>query len=171
MHIDYLSDHPSLVPALARWHQAQWSYLSPGRTIEQRMATLRAHLYAAQIPTSFVALSGDILLGGAGLIAHDMDTRMDLSPWLACVYVAPEHRRQGIGTALVQRVVQEVRALGGDTLHLFTPDKEAFYARLGWSVVERTQYRGHQVVVMALLGIPQRPGSRCDSSEQTPTGA
>lgn len=170
MRIDYLADHLTYVPILARWHYAQWSTLEPGLTVEQWEARLQSHS-RKQIPTTFIAYSGEILLGSASLIAHDMDTRMDLSPWLACVYVAPEHRRQGIGTALVQRVVQEVRALGGDTLHLFTPDKEAFYARLGWSVVERTQYRGHQVVVMALLGIPQRPGSRCDSSEQTPTGA
>ena len=160
MRIEYLADHPSLIPTLARWHQDQWSYLSPGRTMEQRVATLQAHLRPAQIPTSFVALSGDTLLGGAGLIAHDMDTRMDLSPWLACVYVTPEHRRRGIGTALVQRVVHEARALDVDTLYLFTPDKEEFYARLGWSVIERTRYHGCQVVVMALQGILQQPGKR-----------
>ena len=160
MRIEYLADHPALVPTLARWHQGQWSYLSPGRTIAQRETALQAHLRPAQIPTSVVALSEDTLLGGAALISHDMDTRMDLSPWLACVYVAPEYRRQGVGTALVQRVVHEARALGVDTLHLFTPDKEAFYARLGWSVIERTRYCGCQVVVMALQGILQQPDER-----------
>ena len=64
----------------------------------------------------------------------------------------------------MQRVVQEARALGFDTLHLFTPDKEAFYARLGWSVLERTCYRGHQVVVMALRGILAGAGSQPDSA-------
>ena len=75
---------------------------------------------------------------------------MDLSPWLASVYVTPEHRSRGIGTALVQRVIEEAVGLSVETLYLFTPDREGFYASLGWSVVERTEYRGQKVVIMAL---------------------
>ena len=71
------------------------------------------------------------MVGSASLIAQDMDTRPELSPWLASVYVAAEHRRQGIGSALVRRVAQEAAALGVETLYLFTPDQEHFYARLG----------------------------------------
>jgi GNAT superfamily N-acetyltransferase len=143
-------DHPELIPTLARWHHAQWSYLDVGLTAEQRASRLGAHLGRTQIPTTFVALSGKTLIGSASLIAQDMDTRMDLSPWLASVYVAPEHRRQGVGTALVQRVAQEAASLQVVEIYLFTPDKEQFYARRGWSVVERTLYRGYRVVVMSL---------------------
>lgn len=150
VHIAYLADHPAFIPTLARWHHAQWSYLDVGVSVEQRAVRLQAHLGRRQIPTTFVVLRRDTLLGSASLIAHDMDTRMDLSPWLASVYVAPEHRGQGMGTALVRRVVEEAKALGVETLYLFTPDKEGFYARLGWSVLERASYRGTQVVVMAL---------------------
>ena len=96
------------------------------------------------------SLSRGILLGSASLVAHDMDTRMDLSPWLARVYVTPEHRSRGVGTALVQRVLEETIELGVETLYLFTPDREEFYASLGWSVVERTEYRGQKVVIMAM---------------------
>ena len=150
MRIAYLADHPDWIPTLARWHQAQWNYLDAGVSVEQRMACLRTHLGRRQIPTTFVALDSGTLLGSASLIAHDMDTRMDLWPWLASVYVAPAHRRHGVGTALVRRAVEEARALEVGRLYLFTPDKEGFYARLGWSVLERIAYRGYQVVVMAL---------------------
>jgi GNAT superfamily N-acetyltransferase len=150
VHIAYLADRPAFIPTLARWHHAQWSYLDVGVSAEQRAVRLQAHLGRRQIPTTFVALRGDTLLGSASLIAHDMDTRMDLSPWLASVYVAPEHRGRGVGTALVRRVVEEAKALEVETLYLFTPDKEGFYAHLGWSVLDRTSYRGYQVAVMAL---------------------
>jgi hypothetical protein len=33
-------------------------------------------------------------------------------------------------------------------LYLFTPDQEQFYARLGWLVIDHTEYRGQQVVIM-----------------------
>jgi N-acetylglutamate synthase-like GNAT family acetyltransferase len=75
---------------------------------------------------------------------------MELTPWLGGVYVAPDHRRQGIGSALVTRAVDEARKLSVERLYLYTADQERFYARLGWSVVEQCQYRGQGVVVMTL---------------------
>jgi N-acetylglutamate synthase-like GNAT family acetyltransferase len=97
-----------------------------------------------------VALSDETLLGSASLIAHDMDTRMDLSPWLASVYVTPAYRDRGLGSTLVRRIASEAATLGFERLYLFTPDRERFYARLGWTVLERTVYRGYDQVVMVL---------------------
>jgi N-acetylglutamate synthase-like GNAT family acetyltransferase len=77
-----------------------------------------------------------------------MPTRRELFPWLASVYVAPAHRRQGIGSLLVRRVEQEALALGFGTLYLFTPDRETYYAHLGWTVLEHTEYMGEKVVIM-----------------------
>lgn len=102
------------------------------------------------IPITFVAMSEDVLLGSASLIAHDMDTRMDLSPWLASVYVAPRHRNQGVGSALAESAVKEAKELAVKTLYLFTPDRVEFYLRLGWSVFERTEYRGENETIMSL---------------------
>jgi predicted N-acetyltransferase YhbS len=91
-----------------------------------------------------------VLLGSAMLIAHDMDTRMEWSPWLAGVFVAPDYRQQGIGIELVRRVVQDASALRvRRRLYLYTPGVEQFYSRHGWSVVEPTNYRGADVVVMS----------------------
>ncbi|MCI0529440.1 MAG: GNAT family N-acetyltransferase, partial [Nitrospira sp.] len=135
---------------LAQWHHAEWSSLNPGDSVGRRIARLQSQKGRRQIPTTFIALRGETLLGSASLIAHDMDTRMGFSPWLASVYVAPEYRRSGVGSALVQRVVEEARALGVKLLYLFTTNKESFYARLGWSVLERTEYRGKPVVIMTI---------------------
>lgn len=150
MHISYLAEHPHLIPALAEWHHAEWAHLNPGDTVEARISRMQKLLAKEQVPTAFVALQGETLLGSASLIDNDMDTRKDLWPWLASVYVAPEFRDRGVGSALVQRVVDEARGLGVETLYLFTPDRESLYARIGWKVIERTEYRGEQVVVMEL---------------------
>ena len=71
------------------------------------------------------------------------------SPWLADVFVAPNHRRHRVGAALVRRAVDDATALGVRRLYLYTPNTELFYSRLGWSLVERTRYRGTDVVVMS----------------------
>jgi GNAT superfamily N-acetyltransferase len=150
MEIAYLADHPHLIPVLADWHHQQWRHYNPGDTVAKRIGRMREQLGRRQIPTTFVALAGEAVMGSASLVAHDMHNRSNLTPWLASVYVAPEHRRQGVGSALVERVVQEARAIGVETLYLFTPDREAWYVALGWSVQERTEYMGAPAVIMTL---------------------
>ena len=150
MVIEYLADHPDRLATLARWHHEEWHHLNPGDTVEKRQARMNAHLAKRQIPTTFVALDGDVLVGSACLLADDMHQHRDLTPWLASVFVATEQRGRGVGSALVGRVVEEARALGVEALYLYTPDRERFYARMGWSVLERTEYMGAQVVIMSI---------------------
>jgi GNAT superfamily N-acetyltransferase len=148
--IDYLANHQAFIPELARLHFAEWSSLRPGEPLEGRMQRLQASCGHASIPTVIVAFNGAALLGSAMLTAQDVDTKMDLSPWLAGVFVAGEHRRKGIGSALVARIVEESRAMGVPRLYLYTPKAERLYARLGWNVLERTTYREMDVVIMTL---------------------
>jgi len=149
MHIDFLADHPEFISTLARWHYEEWAYLRPGDSFENRVTRLRATCGRGEIPTVFVAISDGRLLGSAMLIAHDMDTRMELTPWLAGVFVAPDYRRRGIGSALVERVIGCAATLGVRRLYLYTPGAEQMYLRLGWSAIERTNYRGADVAVMS----------------------
>jgi len=149
MRIDYLSEHPGFIPTLARWHQEEWAHFSSHRTVEGRIECYRGFGRRA-VPTAFVAYEGSEPMGSANLVAHDMETRMQLTPWLASVYVSPGFRRRGIATGLCERVVEEARALGFEKLYLFTPDQEAFYARRGWKTLERVEYRRCMVVIMSI---------------------
>jgi N-acetylglutamate synthase-like GNAT family acetyltransferase len=101
-----------------------------------------------------IAILDNELLGSASLIEHDMDSRFDLTPWLAGVFVAPQHRRQGIGAALVRRVMDEAASLRISKLYLYTVESTAFYANLGWSPVEKTRYREQEVSIMSLSTTP-----------------
>ena len=149
MQIEFLADYPEYISELARLHFEEWSYLYPGESLEGRTARLRSSCGRNAIPSVVVALEDGELLGSAMLVAYDMDTRMELSPWLAGVFVAPDQRRHGIGAALVRRAVGDATTLGVRRLYLYTPSTELFYSRLGWSLVERTRYRGTDVVVLS----------------------
>jgi GNAT superfamily N-acetyltransferase len=151
MRIEYLADHEELIPELARLHFAEWGHLRPEETLEGRTRRLRDYCGRGGIPTVLVALAGPALCGSAMLIAHDMDTREDLTPWLAGVYVLPAHRHRGYGSALVAAVVHEAAAIGVERLYLYTPDAAKFYARLGWSSLGDAEYRGQHVVIMSKL--------------------
>lgn len=149
MQIINLKEVPHHLETLAGWHHAQWSYLNPDRTLAERIDRMREHLVTDFIPTTFVTAK-DNLFGSAAIIECDMDTRKELSPWLASVYVAPEFRRQGIGSKLVLHVMERAKDNNIKTLYLYTPDREAFYCRLGWSRLEKTDYHGYPVTIMGV---------------------
>ncbi len=149
MQIGDLFDHQEFIPTLAQWHHNEWSYLRPGDSVQARIKRLHDCCGRDGLPAAVVAFTDGTVLGSAMLVAHDMDTRPDLSPWLAGVFVAPEHRRRGIGAALVRGIIEDANLLGFQRLYLYTPSTEQFYARLGWSAVEWTSYRGVDVVVMS----------------------
>jgi predicted N-acetyltransferase YhbS len=147
--IEHLADHPQHLAALAAWHQAQFGYLNTSVTVEQRMERLRASAQKGKLPMTFVAVCEGQLLGSASLLPQTI-THSHLSPWLSSVYVAPDHRNKGIGSALVRHVVQEAAGMGMDKVYLFTPNSEALYARLGWKALEHTEYQGHRLTIMCI---------------------
>lgn len=148
MDIAYLADHKEVIPALARWFYQEWAYLHPDRTLEDVERLIGERTNTTKIPVALVAFEGGELLGTVCLKVHDMDTRLDLTPWLAGLYVAAPWRRKGIGTALVSAIEKKAHELQVEKLYLFTPESEGFYSRLGWHVYERTEYHGHPATIM-----------------------
>jgi GNAT superfamily N-acetyltransferase len=84
------------------------------------------------------------------LAAEDLDSRRDLTPWLAGVFVLPEYRRRGHASALVRHVEGVAREGGFGTLWLYTSSAAGLYARLGWAMAgfEREWQRGVEVALM-----------------------
>jgi GNAT superfamily N-acetyltransferase len=157
MNIEYLADRPEFVPTLARWHYQEWANLRPGDSMEARILRLQGWCGRGRVPLTVIALSDDKLLGSASLIEHDMDSRLELTPWLAGVFVAPKHRRKGVGATLVRRILDEATSLHVSRLYLYTVDSTSFYANLGWSVLEHTAYRGKEVSIMSYSTITTKP--------------
>ncbi|WP_244272242.1 GNAT family N-acetyltransferase [Halomonas aestuarii] len=152
-----MADHHEIVrlgadsPHLARvaaWQHAEWAHLSPGETLASRRAALRGECGPAGIPSVFLALALGRPVGTASLVAHDLDPRPALSPWLASVYVLPEWRGQGIASGLVRRVEAEAAGNRIGRLYLFTPDQQALYRRLGWQDHETLVHHGETVTLM-----------------------
>jgi GNAT superfamily N-acetyltransferase len=146
--IDDLIDHPEAIPTLARWHHDQWHRVTPHLSIADRIAGFRARMNRKHVPCGFVAIMDGDIVGMACLVAHDMETRPELTPWLATVLVARSYRERGIGSSLSERVVEEAGSLGFAKLYLVTFDKVRFYARLGWTELERTTYLGLPATIM-----------------------
>jgi len=148
MKIAYLADHPQYVPTVSKWITDEWGRESPGMTQESIEEKFRSYLNRNVIPLTLLAMVENQPVGTASLVFHDMQDRQELSPWLAAVYVLPEYRGKGIGSKLVKVIELLSASLDVEQLYLFTPDRESFYARMNWTVLERTSFREKDVVIM-----------------------
>lgn len=137
-----------MMPTVARWLFEQFGHLNPGASIERSERRMAARLNTEGCPVAFVSLDGDMPTGTASLVANDLEERQDLHPWLAGLYVVPGYRHRGIGEELVIAVLDHAKRLGCGHLYLFTPNRQAFFGRLGWRELERLTHHGVEVSVM-----------------------
>ena len=98
-----------------------------------------------RLPLTLVALHDGLLVGMVSLKFHDME-RPDLDPWLGGLLVLPEWRKRGMGTMLMHHATKEARKLNVARLYLWTHSAEGLYRKLGWQIVERTEYFGKNAV-------------------------
>lgn len=148
MKIAYLANHQNVIPTLSDWFFREWAYLHPDRTEDDVTKLISERTNKDRIPLALVAFEGDELVGTVCLKINDMDTKPELTPWLAGLYVKESWRRKGVGSTLVKAIEEKALDLGVNHLFLYTPASEHFYARLGWCVMGRENYHNIPVTVM-----------------------
>jgi GNAT superfamily N-acetyltransferase len=143
--IEYLADHEELAPVLAEWHHGDEGDRTP---LDFWIRAHEAEARGRTVPTAWVAFAEDVPVGCVSLIRSNMDTHPELTPWLAALFVVPERRWQGIGTALTSRCERAAAELGYRDLYLYTERAADFYGALGWQRRSMEEYEGESVTVM-----------------------
>lgn len=150
--IDYLANHPELAEQLAQWSWSewQWIYEQRGNSFADGLKNYRERANTDCLPLALVALAGEELIGTVSLKLQDLEIRPEIENWLGGMFIAPPWRRRGVATFLMERIVEEARKLNLTELHLWAvaPEAEALYLKLGWEIVERTEFGGRSIVVM-----------------------
>lgn len=117
--ITTLAEHSEWVRWVAEEHFREWGAAHPGAALEAWIAD-RSGTRRDGVPLTLLALVGALPVGTAGLVACDMETHPELSPWLSGVYVAPGWRGRGIGTILVKAASRRAAEWGVRRLYLYT---------------------------------------------------
>ncbi len=86
---------------------------------------------ASAVPQWYVAVEGEKIIAGAGVIENDFHDRKDLAPNVCALYVEPERRDRGIAGRLLAHICTDMATRKTDTLYLIT-EHTAFYERYGW---------------------------------------
>jgi GNAT superfamily N-acetyltransferase len=150
--IDYLANRPEFTDDLARLSWEEWRpiYQERRQTFEHALKNYRERLNTDCLPLTLVALQSEELIGTVSLKFHDLDIRPKLDPWLGALFVLPNWRGRGVGSMLMHRAVDEAGRLNLPRLFLWTSSAEALYRKLGWRIVERTDYCGKSIVIMQI---------------------
>lgn len=164
MNVAYLADFPHHAETIAGWVFDAWGYLRPELTLAGARAEFEARAVKDRIPLALIAVDGEEVVGCLNIKEHEDMTRSGLSPWLGAVYVREDQRGRGIGLRLVRAAEDVARALGVSALYLSATEAESFYARQGWTVLERCLSQGEAVAVMVkcLGGVTVRGAEAVD---------
>lgn len=122
-----LADRPEWKDRAAAWFHAKWGY--PLEAYQESMD--RCLSGEAAVPQWYVAMEGDEIVGGLGVIENDYHPRKDLTPNVCAVYVEEAYRRRGLAGRMLERACGDMARQGIGTLYLLT-DHTSFYERYGW---------------------------------------
>lgn len=122
-----LRERPEQLEQAAEWFHEKWGI--PPAAYRESMAECVEK--RGPVPQWYMAVDGDAILGGMGVIENDFHDRKDLAPNVCAVYVEEAYRCRGIAGALLEHACADMAGLGVDTLYLLT-DHTSFYERYGW---------------------------------------
>ncbi|WP_372508776.1 GNAT family N-acetyltransferase [Pseudalkalibacillus decolorationis] len=102
-----------------------------------------------EIPRFYIAVKDERIIGTYAMLRNDLNSRQDLYPWLACLYVDPAYRGQEIGSKLLQHSLFETSKKGFKKLYL-TTDLDGYYEKYGWDhLTEAYGVSGESIKVYA----------------------
>lgn len=138
-----LRERPELVPQAAHWFQHTFGIPESvyRESMDEMLSNGSGHEFVCKpgqlgeanvaVPQWYVAMDGETILAGMGVIANDFHDRPDLTPNVCAVYTDEPYRGQGVARALLETVCVDMAGFGIDTLYLVT-SHTSLYERYGW---------------------------------------
>jgi GNAT superfamily N-acetyltransferase len=94
----------------ARWRANAFSVLEA--SFEQELRSLELFASDRSHGVALMAKADGKPIGTCLLAESEIEPNHDVSPWLAGLFVVPEHRRKGAGTVLVRAIEDQARQRG-----------------------------------------------------------
>ena len=136
-HIIKIRESQSMAERAAHWFHSKWGI--PSEAYQESIDDCLKK--ENPVPQWYLAMDGETIVGGLGVIENDFHDRKDLTPNVCAVYTEKEYRCQGIAGKLLNMVVSDMKSKGISPLYLIT-DHTSFYERYGWEFLCMVQGDG-----------------------------
>ncbi|MHC6153963.1 GNAT family N-acetyltransferase [Bradyrhizobium elkanii] len=117
-------------------------------SFEEELRSLQQFVSDQSLGVLLVAKDDSEPIGTCLMVESEFEPNHDVAPWLTGLFIVPEHRNEGAGSILVRAIEDQARQRGFSRLNLYTSEATGFYARLGWSIADRTNWRGVDAALM-----------------------
>lgn len=85
----------------------------------------------SDVPRFYIAIQKDTIIGSYALLRSELNSRQDLTPWFACLFVDPLYRGNKLGSLLQKHAVEQTKTKGYQRLYLCT-DLLNYYEKSDW---------------------------------------
>lgn len=154
MQISHIKYFQHWIPIIAKWVYDEWAYCYPQKSLQDIQRTLISRINEREMPITLVAHDERGVLGTASLKAEDLVAAPDLTPWISSVYVQPEYRGEGTGTALAAEIERIASELGYPRLHLFNPLAQGLFEKRGWRLLRTVHLGGKELAILSKDLVP-----------------
>ncbi len=136
MTVEPLVNHKDVIPTLVKWYESEWEsyYGVDGPGDAQTDLISRCN---DTMPIGLIAIENG---GVLGTVAIDKDVTTNLTPSIVGLMVAPEYRRRGIATSLINTAEKWASQFGFRKLYISTSTLSNLFQKLGWSQIDEVEF-------------------------------